>query len=421
MIDSPIRFLDVASMAATDPPQVPWLAPPIIPRAALTALYAPGGDGKSLFSMALAAAIAHGGELAGIECKHGVTIYLDAENGEFEIHRRVHTLGLPASGVRMADAGGLDLRRHLDQVQALVRGDRPDLLILDSLRSLTPGMDENDTKQTAAVLDPLRRLAHESGTAILLIHHANKAGRDFRGASSIRDSVDVLWHMGRQDDDPDPRRRFLSCRKMRVAAEPERLWLRLDVDRGRVLIDKAEPPEESETRAVTQPIRTQLSDEILGRMDGLPMRLAAVAELVGRRPKDGSVRNALAALVADGRINRQGNDYLKVQTVQTDSLHLCTGEPEKVQSANTLGGVAPLHPVSTANEQRCKVQTPLKDVAPLHQGGAHLPFELDLTAPAEPKTATRCECDKPILDDDRMCGKCGHVRPGNAIDCEVVG
>jgi KaiC/GvpD/RAD55 family RecA-like ATPase len=309
MTDSPIRFLDVASMAATTPPSVPWLAPPILPRAALTALYAPGGDGKSLLSMALAAAIAHGGELAGIECKHGVTIYLDAENGEWEIHRRVHTLGLPASGVRMADAGGLDLRRHLEQVQALVREDRPDLLILDSLRSLTPGMDENDTKQTAAVLDPLRQLAHESSTAILLIHHANKAGRDFRGASSIRDSVDVLWHLGRHDDDPDSRRRFLSCRKMRVAAEPERLWLRLDVDRGRVLIDKAEPPEESETRAIAQPIRAQLSDEILDRMDGRPMRLAAVAELVSRRPKDGSVRNALAALVEDGRIDRQGNDY----------------------------------------------------------------------------------------------------------------
>lgn len=363
---SPIRFLDVAAMATTTPPVVPWLAPPILPRAALTALYAPGGDGKSLLSMALAAALAHGGELAGIECEQGTTIYLDAENGEWEIHRRVHTLGLPASGVRMADAGGLDLRRHLEQVQALVSEDCPDLLILDSLRSLTPGMDENDTKQTAAVLDPLRRLAHESGAAILLIHHANKAGRDFRGASSIRDSVDVLWHMGRQDDDADPRRRFLSCRKMRVAAEPERLWLRLEVDRGRVLIDRAEAPEESETPPITQPIRAQLSDEIIAAMDGRPMRLAAVAELVSRRPKDGSVRNALAALVADGQLTRQGNDYLKVQTVQTDSLHLCTGEPERVQSAKPPMEFAPLHPVLDAAEQRCKVQTPLKDVAPLH-------------------------------------------------------
>lgn len=346
---SPIRFLDVAAMAAKPPPPVPWLAPPILPRAALTALYAPGGDGKSMFSMALAAAIAHGEELAGIECGRGGSIYLDGENGEHEIHRRVHTLGLPASGVRVADASGLDLRRDIEAVQALVADDPPDLLILDSLRSLTPGMDENDTAQTARVLDSLRRLAHESGVAILLIHHANKAGRDFRGASSIRDSVDVLWHLGRHDKDPDPRRRFLACRKMRVAAEPERLWLRLEVDRGQVLIDPADPPEEHHV-ATAQPVRAKLSDAILARMTEEPLRLAQIAELVERGPKDGSIRNALDALVRDGLLIRKGNDYRRVQAVQTGRLHPCTEPAGKVQGATPHGGAAPLHPTAGARD-----------------------------------------------------------------------
>jgi AAA domain len=343
MTSSSIRFLDVASMASTPPPPVPWLAPPMLPRAALTALYAPGGDGKSLLSMALAAAIARGSELAGIACEHGVTVYLDAENGEHEIHRRVHALGLPASGVRVADASGLDLRADLVEVEAVVTDTSPDLLVLDSFRSMTPGMEENDTAQTARALDPLRRLAHESGTAILLIHHANKAGRDFRGASSIRDAVDVLWHLGRQEDDPDPRRRFLRNRKMRVAADGQCLWLRLDVDRGRVLVDQAEPPEEA--RPVTRPVRAKLSDEILARISDSPMRLAAVAELLGRNPKDGSVRNALAGLIEDGQLIRQGNEYIRVQA---DDLHPCTEPVEAVQSAIPPGEPAPLHPLPDA-------------------------------------------------------------------------
>lgn len=338
-----IRFLDVRAMVAEAPPAVPWLAPPMLPRAALTALYAPGGDGKSLVALALAAAIAHGGELAGIECEQGVTVYLDAENGEHEIHRRVHTLGLPASGVQVADACRLDLRRDMAEVEAVVREKTPDLLILDSFRSMTPGMEENDTGQTARILDPLRTLAHERAISILLIHHANKAGKDFRGASSIRDSVDVLWHLGREDDDPDPGRRFLSCRKMRVAAEPERLWLRLDIDRGRVLIDRAEPPDE-QAPTITQPVRAKLSDEILAAMDDRPLRLAAIAELVGRKPKDGSVRNALDALEKAGLLTRQGLDYKKVQAVQADGLHLCTKREDGVQSAAPLKGAAPLHP-----------------------------------------------------------------------------
>jgi hypothetical protein len=324
----PIRFLDVARMTAEAPPPVSWLARGVLPRAALTALYAPGGDGKSLLSMALAAAIAHGGELAGIECEQGGTVYLDAENGEWEIHRRVHTLGLPPSGVRVADVSGLDLRRQMTEVAAVVNETRPDLLILDSFRSLTPGMEENDTAQTARVLDPLRRLAHESGTAILLIHHANKAGRDFRGASSIRDSVDVLWHLGRYDGDPDPQRRFLHNRKMRVAPDSERLWLRLEVDRGRVLIDKADPPQDSNPPSAAQPVRAALSDEILAGIGERSLRLVAIAELVGRRPKDGSVRNALGALLAQGLIARQGHEYVKVQSADlpkgTAPLHLQT-------------------------------------------------------------------------------------------------
>ena len=340
--NSPIRFLDISAMVTEAPPPVPWLAPPVLPRAALTALYARGGDGKSLFSMALAAAIAHGGELAGIECEHGTTVYLDAENGEHEIHRRVYTLGLPASGVQVADASRLDLRRDMAEVEAVVREKTPDLLVLDSFRSMTPGMEENATDQTARALDPLRRLAHESGAAILLIHHANKAGKDYRGASSIRDGVDVLWHLGRQDGDPDPQRRFLHNVKMRVAPDRGRLWLRLNVDRGRVLIDQAEPPEQ-QAPSITQPVRAMLSDEIFDGMGDHPMRLAAVAEMVGRQPKDGSVRNALKALVGDGLLTRQGDDYVKVQAVQTDSLHPCTGPEDGVQGAIPLKGAAPLH------------------------------------------------------------------------------
>ncbi len=334
MSDSPISFLDVAGMVAAPPPPVDWLAARVLPRSSLVMLYAPGGDGKSLLSMGLAAAIAHGGELAGIECKNGVTIYLDAENGPREIHRRVYTLGLPSSGVRIADAGGLDLRRHMPLVAELAR-ERPDLLVLDSFRSMTPGLDENDTAQTARVIDNLRRLAHDTGTTILLIHHANKSGKQFRGASSIRDAVDVLWHLGRHDGDDDSQRRFLHNDKMRPARDGERFWLRLEIDRGRVLVDAAEPPDEAVSTAA-QPVRRALSDRILASMNGQTYRLADVAALVGRGAKDGSVRNALSALVDAGLVTRHGYDYAKVHA---SANGVCTS----ANGAMTLGGPAPLH------------------------------------------------------------------------------
>lgn len=179
-----IRYLDVREMVRTSPPPVSWLAPGLIPLGALTVIYAPGGEMKSLLSLGIAGAVARGDEVAGIECKKGTALYYDAENGEREIHRRIHSLGLPEDGVEVAEVGGLDLSRDFAEIEGEVLDKEPELLVLDSLRSLTPGMDENDTSATARALDPIRRLAHRTGVAVLLIHHANKGGRDFRGASS---------------------------------------------------------------------------------------------------------------------------------------------------------------------------------------------------------------------------------------------
>ena len=65
------------------------------------------------------------------------------------------------------------------------------------------------------------------------------------------------------------------------------------------------------------------------------MGLAAVAELVGRKPKDGSVRNALAGLLDAGAVERDGNLYRPVQGA-------------KVQTP--LGSVAPLHQLDADGE-----------------------------------------------------------------------
>ena len=70
---------------------------------------------------------------------------------------------------------------------------RPALLVLDPLREIHH-QPENDADAMAAVLRPLRQLAHESNCAIVTVHHRNKHGTDSamaaRGSSAIVGSVD---------------------------------------------------------------------------------------------------------------------------------------------------------------------------------------------------------------------------------------
>ena len=66
------------------------------------------GEGKSLLAMALGAGVATGQDEAGFTCHRGGVVIVDAENGAYEIHRRVHTLELPGEGIHVYEAEGFD-------------------------------------------------------------------------------------------------------------------------------------------------------------------------------------------------------------------------------------------------------------------------------------------------------------------------
>ncbi len=111
------------------------------------------------------------------------------------------------------------------------------------------------------------------------------------------------------------------------------------MDQGRILLEPAEPFEKPEA-AAPSPTRARLSGEILAGLPAAGMGLAAVAALVGRKPKDGSVRNALAGLVAAGEVDHDGSLYRPVQGA-------------KVQTP--LGSVAPLHQLD-ADEELARIR-----------------------------------------------------------------
>src|SRR5215204_7818557 len=101
-----LRVLDVAQMVATDPPSIPYVVQGIAIEGTLTLLSGREGEGKSLLAMAIAAGVAQGEAVAGLACERRNVLIIDAENGEYEIHRRVKALGLPSGGVTVVEAEG---------------------------------------------------------------------------------------------------------------------------------------------------------------------------------------------------------------------------------------------------------------------------------------------------------------------------
>ncbi len=246
-----LRVLDVETMLKTTPPPVAWLVDPILARACTTMLAGREGRGKSLLALALAAAGGRAGTIAGMVCPEPLkTLYVDAENGEQEAHRRLHGLNVPAGALVYVEADGFSLRHDFDELAALVEANAPDVLVLDSLRSLAPGLDENDSQQTEVALRPVVRLTQQRRIASLVLHHASRASGEYRGSTAIGAAVELGFTLSRHDDDPDARRRRkLSCWKSRPAAEPPVRWVAIEpVPGGGILLAETEPFEPERPR-----------------------------------------------------------------------------------------------------------------------------------------------------------------------------
>ncbi len=217
------------------------------------------------------------------------------------------------------EANGFDLKHHLSDLERLVRKCEPKLLVLDSLRSLAPGLDENDSMQAEAALRPVVRLTQQLHISTLVLHHASRMSGEYRGSTALGAAVELGFTLSRNDEDPmAATRRKLACWKSRPAAEPEPRWLTMKPDiGGDILLMEAAPYEAPRLT----PVRDEIEEAIRGLVEGgvgcgepiggdlttpPTWSTADLARAVGREPKDWSVRQAVKRLEHAGLIHRNG-------------------------------------------------------------------------------------------------------------------
>jgi hypothetical protein len=287
-------------MLKMTPPPVPWVVEPLLAQGCVTMLAGREGQGKSMLALALAAAIGHGAVVAGLDCRRGRVLYVDAENGEREAHRRIHGLGgIAPQSLVYVEANGFSIAAHLAELNALVEDRRPDVLVLDSLRSLAPGLDENDSQQAEAALRPVVRLTQAREMATVILHHAGKVGTEYRGSTAIGAAVELGFTLSRHPDDPNgASRRRLACWKSRPAAEPPARWLTIEPTDNGIRLGEAEP---FDPRAAP---REAAEEELLAALDGRPTSWAAWAREAGLDPHNGTARRARDWLLERGRVRQ---------------------------------------------------------------------------------------------------------------------
>ena len=185
---------------------------------------APGGVGKSVFSLASALALVTGQELTGETVyRPGKVMMINWEDDKLEIARRMHG-ACQAFGLNMKDfADRLLLQSLYGSEGLLVASGQPTeametiirickkqnvlAVVIDPFVA-THDANENDNIEMNTVMKAFRRLAAEANVAVMLIHHSAKgSGKNSeahaassdagRGASAIRDAARVTSTLAR--------------------------------------------------------------------------------------------------------------------------------------------------------------------------------------------------------------------------------
>ena len=168
----------------------------LIPPRSVNILVGDSGIGKSPLAYQLGLAVASGTPFLDMPVQQGKVLLVDFENSLTDLRwimmqQRKH-LGLEKFPYTF-QVWPMHLNPMQDRVEEVVAIFKPDLVILDSLRSFSPTM-ESDSCAAVDQIKRLRVIAAESGTAFLLIHHVRKqaAGR-FRLSGELEDSEVMEW------------------------------------------------------------------------------------------------------------------------------------------------------------------------------------------------------------------------------------
>ncbi len=199
------RKLDLATFLAEPPPEPDWLLDDLLERGELCWLAGRGKVGKSMLAFFLAdVCLSGGGTFLGRDVGAvDWVVYIDAENREKTVRRRVHLAGMKpevAEKIDYRSVRGIDLGspEALQELQHLVSRPGRGLVILDSLVALHRA-DEDKAGEVRRFADKLKAVFEPVGVTAIGLAHENRAG-NLRGSLDWRNSADRVLELTKRDD-----------------------------------------------------------------------------------------------------------------------------------------------------------------------------------------------------------------------------
>jgi hypothetical protein len=274
-----------------------WTVPGYVPEG-LSILAGRQKLGKTWLAIDFSVAVALGGSaMGGIPCTQGDVLYIDLENGERRIKRRLETLfqderNRPDLSRLQWSTASPDLGSDFVEACELWRQSvpTPTLIVVDVLQRIKPAgnVARNSYENDYSILADLQQWAMESGVSVLVLHHTRKGGADdplealsgSNGLSACADSTLVL----------DRTSAGITLYVRGRDVDEKETALRFDIGRWAILGEAGEIRRSDERTRVLNLLRDAPE----------PMAPADIADAVGA-PKN-NVRQLIFKMVKDGEV-----------------------------------------------------------------------------------------------------------------------
>ena len=312
----------------------PWLTD-----GSITMIYAPRGIGKTWLALYIATIATRQKQIGRsigpweIQQKAGC-LYVDGEMGEYDLQERRKQLSKilgpedkecrfdQLSAARFAIDNGKQLTISTEEYrnaiyQHLNDNKQYNLLILDNIASLTPGLDENSKGDWDPINQWLISLRHLN-VAVIFIHHSGKNAKSgSRGTSGREDALDCIIKLSR----PEGYKPTQGC-KFKVQFEKSRnvspgpglnpfIFQLVDNDNGGLILQTDDPEDDNGDN----------KDIIRGLLLQNEMNQKQIADAVGTNQT--TVKNVKKELIAEGRIlPGKKNTQWTITTKGTKTLEL---------------------------------------------------------------------------------------------------
>ena len=220
---TPTRRFPVHHPLSIDSTPRTWIIRGRMAKGDMGVLYGPPACGKTVVAVDLTRRVAMGEPWGdGSKVKPGRVLYLIGEGGRRAIQDRFRAADFDGamSAQQWGRIGIVDELPRLPQDAEAFANDvleqQPagyDLVVVDTLSTLIPGMDENSQAEMSALLEASAIVAKQLGNAALLfLHHSAKSvdTRGPRGSSTLLARVDFCWKA-----QPQPQQTVVHCEKYR--------------------------------------------------------------------------------------------------------------------------------------------------------------------------------------------------------------